>query len=163
MTRIILLAFLLAASAFAQNSPSACGPKEARFDVTPDRSHSAPPKMEPGKATAVFIQDFGGQTPLGIHVVGRIGIDGSWVGANKDSSYLFVPLDPGEHHICVDLDLKMSGEIVEFSHFTAEADAIYYFRYRYIHGGLLSLERVDSDEADYQMAKFPLSISNPKK
>ncbi len=51
----------------------------------------------------------------------------------------------------------------EFAHFSAEAGKVYYFRWRYLSIGGLLLAPVDSDEAKYQIAQFPLSISKPKK
>jgi hypothetical protein len=162
--KIVLIALLFAASALAQNSSSVCGSENVSFKVTLDKSHSSLPKPEPGKATVVFIQDFGAQKfGIGVHVIARIGVDGSWVGAIKDNSYSSVFLEPGERHICVNLDSEMLANPVEFAHFTAEAGKVYYFRWRYLSGGDLLLAPVDSDEAKYQIAQFPLSISNPKK
>ncbi len=63
----------------------------------------------------------------------------------------------------MNLDSALPGKTVEFAHFTAEAGKVYYFRWRYSSGGDLLLAPVDSDEAKYQIAQFPLSISNPKK
>ena len=164
MVRMVLVAFLFAASALAQNSSSACGSKNVSFNVTLDKSHSSLPKAGPGKATVVFIQDFGARKfGIGVHVIGRVGVDGSWVGAIKDNSYLSVFLEPGEHHICVNLDSEMLINPVEFAHFTAEAGNVYYFRSRYTSGDNLLLAPVDSDEANYQIAMFPLSVSKPKK
>jgi len=164
MVKMVLIALLFATSASAQDSSSACGSENVSFNVTLDRSHSSLPKTEPGKATVVFIQDFGARKfGIGVHVTGRIGVDGSWAGAIKDNSYLSVFLEPGEHHICVNIDSELLGNPVEFAHFTAEAGKAYYFRSRYISGGNLLLAPVDSDEAKYQMAMFPLSVSKPKK
>ena len=164
MVKMALIAFLLAASALAQNSSSACGSENRSFNVMLDNSHSSLPNPEPGKATAVFIQDFGARNlGIGVHVIGRIGVDGSWVGAIKGNSYLSVLLEPGEHHICVNLDSELLGNPVEFAHFTAQAGKVYYFRSRYMSAGNLLLSPVDSDEAKYQIATFPLSVSKPKK
>jgi hypothetical protein len=162
--KIVLIAFLFGASTLAQNSSSACGPENVRFTVTLDKSHPSLPKPEPGKATVVFIQDFGGQKfGIGVHVLTRIGIDGSWVSAIRDNSYSSVFLDPGERHICVDARTGLFAPPVEFAHFTAEAGKVYYFRWRYLSIGGLLLAPVDSDEAEYQITQFPLSISNPRK
>jgi len=164
MVKMVLIAFLFAASALAQDSSSACGSENVSFNVTLDKSHSSLPTGEPGKATVIFIQDFGARKfGIGVRVIGRIGVDGSWVGANKDNSYLSVSLEPGEHHICVNLDSELLGNPVEFAHFTAEAGKTYYFRSRYMSGGNLLLAPVDSDEAKYQVAMFPLSVSKLKK
>jgi hypothetical protein len=78
--KIVFIAFLFAASGLAQNSSSVCGRENVSFKVTLDKSHPSLPKPEPGKATVVFIQDFGGQKfGIGVHVTTRIGVDGSWV------------------------------------------------------------------------------------
>jgi hypothetical protein len=63
----------------------------------------------------------------------------------------------------MNLNSEMLGNPVEFAHFTAEAGKVYYLRSRYMSGGNLLLVPVDSDEAKYQIAIFPLSISEPKK
>jgi hypothetical protein len=96
MAKMVLIAFLVfAASAFAQNSSPACGSENVSFSVTLDKSHASLPKAEPGKATVVFVQDFGVRKfGIGVHVIGRIGVDGSWVGAIEDNSYLSVFLEP---------------------------------------------------------------------
>jgi hypothetical protein len=162
--KIVFIAFLFAASGLAQNSSSVCGRENVSFKVTLDKSHPSLPKPEPGKATVVFIQDFGGQKfGIGVHVTARIGSDGSWVGAIRDNSYSSVFLDPGERHICVDARTGLFAIPAEFAHFTAEAGKVYYFRWRYLSIGGLLLAPVDSDEAKYQIAQFPLSISKPKK
>jgi hypothetical protein len=161
--KIVLIAFLFGASAFSQNSPSACGSENVTFKVTLDKSHPSLPNAEPGKAMVVFIQDFGVQTSLGVHPLTRIGVDGSWVGAIKDNSYSPVFLDPGERHICVDARPAFFTIPIELIHFTAEAGKVYYVRWRYLNIGGLFLAHVDSDEAKYQITQFPLSISSPKK
>ncbi len=164
MMRIALIAFFFAASASAQNYPSACGPENVSFNVTLNRAHSLLLKPEPTKAMVIFIQDFGERkVGLGVHVIARVGVDGAWVGAIKDNSYLSVPLEQGTHHICVKLDSKMLGAPIELAHLTAEAGTVYYLRWRYLSGGNLLLTPVDSDEAKYQIAMFPLSVSTSKK
>jgi hypothetical protein len=109
-------------------------------------------------------QDFGEKMfGIGVHVNARIGVDGSWVAAIKDNSYSSVFLDPGERHICVNIDSGLLTIPVEFAHFIAEAGKVYYFRWRFLDIGDLLLAPVDSDEAKYQMAQLPLSISQPRK
>ncbi len=162
--KMALVAFIFALPVFAQSPSSACGPEGASFNVTLDRSQSFLPTPEPRKAMVVFIQDFGEQKfGFGVHPVARIGVDGAWVGAVKDNSYLPVSLDQGEHHLCVDLDSEMLGSPVELIHFRVDAGTVYYFRWRYLSGGSLLIAPVDSDEAKYQIAIFPLSVSTQKK
>jgi len=158
MVKMVLVAFLFAASTFAQSSNSACGPENVHFDIRLDNSHSSLPKAEPQKALVFFIQDLDApKLGLGMHLNGRVGIDGSWTGALKDNSYFSVFLDPGEHHICVNTDSKIFGHSAEFAHLTAEAGKVYYFRSRYLADTtVFFLAPTDSDEAKYLIANFPL-------
>jgi len=89
--KIALVVLLLAASAFAQDSAaaveSACGQKDGRFNVKLDESQHTLTQPEPGKARVYFIQ----QKALDTFVVTTgIGLDGAWVGANKNNSYFTV-------------------------------------------------------------------------
>jgi hypothetical protein len=162
--KLFFVAFLFAASAFAQNSSSACGPENVNFNVTLDKSRAPMPKLEPRKTLVVFIQDLGEQKfGIGVHVTARIGVDGAWVGAVKDNSYLPVSIEQGDHHICVNLNSELLGNPVEFTHLRVEAGTVYYLRWRYLPGGNLLLAPADSDEAKYQIALFPLSVSTPKR
>lgn len=161
-----LVMMLLTLSAFAQDKSSrlasACGPKDVTFNVSTEISHASA-EPEPGKARVVFIQDDG---PWGghQHYVTKIGLDGAWVGAYKQNAYFTVSVDPGEHHVCANVQSKSAfGLLLALAHFTAEPDKIYYFRTRFF-GGMpgvttappyVDLETVDSDEAKYRMTSFP--------
>jgi hypothetical protein len=165
--KVALIVLLFTASAFAQEPSSgvasACGPKEGKFNVELDESaHTfAPP--EPGKAQAYFIQEKG---PDALAVTTKIGLDGVWVGVNKNSSYFFVSVEPGEHHACASVQ-SYRGHPVGLVHFTAEAGKVYYFNARIVYGeeakAYLFLGTVDSDQAKYLIGSFPLSVSTPKK
>ena len=156
-----LIALLLAASAFAQKpsgaATSACGPKDASFDVKLDKSQHSLAQPDPGKALAYFILENG--------ATARIGLDGTWVGTNKNSSYFAVSVEPGEHHVCADVHTPrgIPGVPVGFLHFTAEAGRVYYFDARVVYGSqsYLFLGAVDSDEAKYLIASYPLGVSTP--
>jgi hypothetical protein len=170
-----LVVMLLTLSAFAQDKSSrlaaSCGPKDVAFTGSMDPSH-APAEPEPGKARVVFIQDHG---PWGghQHYVTKIGLDGAWVGAYKQNAYFTVSVDPGEHHVCANVQSKSAfGLLLALAHFTAEPGKIYYFRTRFFDGmpgvttapPYVDLETVDSDEAQYRMASFPqISASQPGK
>ncbi len=163
--KVALITFLLALPAFAQTIPTpstaACGPEKAGFDVKLDKSQHVLAQPDSGKALMYFIVDFGGQH-YGPALLTRIGLDGAWVGANKNSSYFSVSVEPGEHRMCSILSSKFLGHLVEFTQFTAQAGKVYYFRARYS-AGYLFIDAVDSDEAQYLMAAYPQSISQPKK
>jgi hypothetical protein len=175
--RLVFVALLFSISAIAQNSPSiaaataACGQKQVTFDIRLDNSHSALPQVEEGKALVYFMQDRGGLVGMGIGPsVTRVGLDGAWVGANKNESYFAVTVEPGEHHFCInDPRSFIHGnpkDIFELAHFTAEAGKVYYFRIRNFSRGEFSRLEVsvpDSDEASYLIASSPMSIAHAKK
>ena len=165
--RFIGLVVLFAVSAFAQVppavAPAACGPENVSFNVKLDESQHALAQPEPGKALVYFIQEKGADA---FGVTTKIGLDGTWVGASKNSSYFAVSVEPGEHHVCANVQ-SFRGHPVGLVHFTAEAGKVYYFDARIVYGEeaklYLFLGAVDSDQAKYLIASFPLSVSNPKK
>ena len=119
--RIIGLVMLFAVSAFAQVppavAPAACGPENVSFNVKLDESQHALAQPEPGKALVYFIQEKGADA---FGVTTKIGLDGTWVGASKNSSYFAVSVEPGEHHVCANVQ-SFRGHPVGLVHFTAEA------------------------------------------
>lgn len=68
--------------------------------------------------------------------------------------------------MCVKVQ-SFRGHPLGFLHFTAEAGRVYYFNWRVIYGeqseANLFLGEVDSDQAKYLIASYPLSVSTPKK
>lgn len=168
--KLVLIAILFSISAFAQNPSSrtapACGPQNVSFDVKQDDSQHTAVQPEPGKAQVYFIQDKGGQSfGIGGMVVSMIGIDGAWAGENKDDSYFSVPVEPGEHHVCANVQSHL-GHPMELSHFIAEAGKVYYFRERIVptpYGVYLFFDPVNGDEAKYLIESYPLSVSHFKK
>jgi hypothetical protein len=165
--RFICLVMLSALSAFAKVPPAvappSCGPENANSYVKLEQSQHALAQPEPGKAWVYFIQEKG---PDAFGVTTQIGLDGTWVGANKNSSYFAVSVEPGEHHVCANVQ-SFRGHPVGLVHFTAEAGKVYYFDARIVYGEearvYLFLGAVDSDQAKYLIASLPLSASNPKK
>jgi hypothetical protein len=166
-----VVVMLVAASAFAQNESAAfaaaCGNNAVTFQVKRDESQHTFAQPETGKARVYFVQDIGEVNCLGGCVTTKIGLDGAWVGANQHNSYFSVSVEPGEHHVCANLQSHFSrqGQLVGLAHFTAEAGKIYYFRTRAFGGdnqALFEIDPVDSDEAKYLIASYPLSVSHPK-
>jgi hypothetical protein len=169
---------LIAASVSAQNSApaplpqSACGPMNVKFQMNSDDSHSPSPKLEPGKALVFVIED---QRYTGANdVTVRVGLDGAWVGATQGNSYLFFTVEPGEHHLCVDIrpGILAPGRLVSLFGLTAEAGSVYYFRARTTGGPnaalapdntiSIDLDLLNSDEGKSLVASSPLSVSSPK-
>jgi hypothetical protein len=168
--KIALIVLFCAASAMAQTEPaaptSACGPGNVSFKVKLDDSGKTTAQIGPGKALVYFIHDAGSSQPLFSYPTTKVGVDGAWAGANHGDSYFPVFVEPGEHHMCADLQSSIYNPRAEFTHFTAEAGKVYYFRTRLVTSRsveLLELEPIDSDQGKYLIAMYPLSISQPKK
>jgi len=167
-----LVIIFLAITAIGQTksgptAPAACASKSASFDVKLDRSQHTLLPTESGKARVYFIQDFGFASCLGNCLTTKVGVDGTWIGANQNNSYFSVSVEAGEHHLCVNPQSRFATETryVELAHFTAEPGKVYYFRTRTLGGNnnpVLDFEPVDSDQAEYLIASYPLSVSHLK-
>ena len=165
--RMLGFVMLFAVSAFAQappaTAPAACGPGNVSLNVKLDESQRPLAQPEPGKAWVYFIQEKSADT---FGVTTQIGLDGTWVGANKNSSYFAVSVEPGEHHVCANVQ-SFRGHPVGLVHFTAEAGKVYYFDARIVYGEEAAVSlffgAADSDQANYLIASLPLSVSNLKK
>jgi len=168
----IFLVVLFSASAFAQSqSPSltsACGPKNVTFSAKEATTSLDLALPASGKAAVYFIQD-DGQYGDEQHYTVKIGLDGAWVGAYRDNAFFALNVEPGEHHICANVQSNFNpGLLFAFAHFTAEPGKVYYFRTRFLgqigHTSTsLNLDQPDSDEAKYLIATYPTSISKPNK
>ena len=166
--KIALIALLFAASALAQgpaaDPAAACGPANVSFKVKLGAQNMLV-QPYPGKALVYFIHDAGSWGALGYPTT-KLGIDGSWMGANHGDSYFSVFVEPGEHHVCATLQSSIVADRVELAHWKAEAGKVYYYRTRLVLSRsveLLELEPIDSDQGKYLIASFPLSVSTPKK
>ncbi len=168
---LVLLVFAVSAcaqDAIVSAAQAACGPSNAEFRVSQDRSHPVR-NPEEGKALVYVVLD---QKYKLLHdVTARVGVDGAWVGANHGDSYLFFAVKPGEHHLCTDWtswrsDFIPGGRLVSLQNFTAEAGQTYYFRAKTTGGRdekpSLDLDPINSDEGKLLVASFPLSISEAK-
>jgi hypothetical protein len=179
MTKTVLVIFLFASSAFAQElsvdaAESACGPAKVQFNVRTNVSDSRQSLMrpDPGKALVYVVEDQ--KFKVVNDVTTRVGVDGTWVGANLGNSYLSFSVEPGKHHLCADWksDFVPHGRLVSLTSFTAEQGKIYYFRARISAsptggkagaGASIDLDLVDEDEGRLLVASSVLSISQQKK
>jgi Protein of unknown function (DUF2846) len=168
--RSALVVMLLAASSFAQDKSAlvaACGPRSTNFDVKREASQHALAQPERGKALVYFVQDMGVMTCLGACLTTKIGLDGTWVGAEENNSYFSVSVEPGEHHVCANRQSRFAraNRMLALAHFTAEAGNVYYFRARTFGEKtevFLDLDRVDSDQGEYLVASYPMSVFHAK-
>jgi hypothetical protein len=164
-----VLAILLATSAAAQsasgNPTEACGPEHVSFKVNLEGSQHTPVQPDAGKARVYFIHD-AGTSDRTLYPIVKLAVDGTWVGANHGDSYFSVSVEPGEHHVCATLQSSLVPQRVELAHFTAAADAVYYYRTQLLTSRaivVLELDAIDSDQGKYLIASFPLSVATPKK
>jgi hypothetical protein len=168
---LVALLFAAFASASAQNPssplPPACGPNNVDFDVKLDKSPHALTPPESGKARIYILQDIGVAGPPGFTTATgptMFAVDGAWAGAIHGAAYFSIPVDPGEHHICAAtryFDRVAGTSVLALAHLHTEAGKSYYYRLRL--GEYIELEPLDTDEGDFVIPNYPLSISHPKK
>lgn len=171
----LLLASSACACAWAQDKPSGtalapgCGAMDAKFEVKADKTQHPTTPVDVGKAVVYFVEDdtHFQSTPK---PTTRIGLDGSWIGANHGNSYFYFTVEPGEHHLCASWQSTVGFGTRNKSaaaHFTAEAGGVYYFsvknswlRESQIMG--IDLAPLDSDEGQLLASKFSYSTFHPK-
>jgi hypothetical protein len=92
--RTAFLLLLLASPALAQTKPSiaappsSCGPIHVQFNVKRDQAQP-PAELEPVKTLIYVIGNLGDGTI-------RVGLDGTWIGANGGDSHFSFSVPPGE-------------------------------------------------------------------
>jgi hypothetical protein len=172
MKATISLLFLLAATALAQNTTTTaaapgCGTTDTRFEIKKDKSQH--PSAPPGKAVIYFVED-DTEFQAVPNPTTRIGLDGTWIGANHGNSYFYVSVDPGEHHICASWQgwrvLRTTPQSAA-AHFTAEAGQSYYFTVkntllREIMIPKIELLPLDSDQGQLLASEFAFGTSHAK-
>jgi hypothetical protein len=179
MKRFLLLLLVCAAPAMAQDrsadlrAAAGCGPAATEFSVKVDKNQHVATQPEPGKALVYVIAQ---ENPEDSYNVGdittRVGLDGTWVGANYGQSYLSFSVAPGEHHVCVDWQSTIASrqQLSGAVDVTAEAGKTYYLRTSILASGLaggpregLWLKQVDSAEGLLLLSKAGQSAWKEKK
>jgi hypothetical protein len=177
MMKTILAVLLFASPVFAQDDAAAaraaagCGPDQIKFDVKTDKNQHPAAQPELGKAL-IYVFEFQKRDP-NVNYFGsettKVGLDGSWVGANHGQSYFFFPVDPGDHHLCANWQslVKKYSKLGSAVSFNAEAGKVYYFRasvdVRAKYEPSVKLEPLDPAEAQFLISSSALSVSHPKK
>ena len=101
---------LLTCCALAQDkraiskAEAGCGPQNEKYEVKTDESQHPEPTPEDGKALIYFVADG--------HLTSVFGFDEKWEGAVDGGRYFFVPIEPGEHHICAMLQSFMTRRVL---------------------------------------------------
>jgi len=168
---VVVLSLLPALAGDQASAPAvvkaACGPDNVKFKVSSSGQRPAA-QPEPGKALVYVVEEFDRpRNEIGKPTI-RVGLDGSWVGANRGTSYLFFSVEPGEHHLCADWQSLPPWLHVPASlaNLTAESARTYYFRARVMENAgyfTLDLEPVNSDQGQMLVTTSPLSGYRPKK
>ncbi len=94
-----------------------------------------------------------------------------WVGAQHHDSWLSFSVQPGDHHLCADLQGEGGGSAepkrISLTSFTAEARTVYYFRVRTTNDRLgwtaVDVGAVNADEGELLVTSYPPSSSQPQK
>jgi hypothetical protein len=170
--RIAIVLVLFAACAFAQDqaavaaAEAGCGPTNVRFDAKEDTNQHPVPQPDSGKALVYVVQELGEVQCTGC-ALSKVGVDGNWVGANQGASYFSFPVDPGEHHLCVNWQSRFEwrSRAVALANFTAEPGKVYYFRTRLFSTRtdyLFDLDLVNSDQGKFLVASSAFSVSHLK-
>jgi hypothetical protein len=179
MKRFMPLLLVCAAPVIAQDqsadlrTAAGCGPAATGFSVKVDKNQHVITQPAPGKALVYVIAQ---ESPDDSYNIGdittRVGLNGTWVGANYGESYLSFSLAPGQHHVCVDWqsDLASRQQLSGAAELTAEAGKTYYFRTWILPSGLaggrrerLWLEQVDSAAGLLLLSKAGQSTWKEKK
>jgi len=167
--KTIAAVLLLSCYALGQNktavtaAEAACGPHDVNFEVKADASQHPTPTPENGTALVYVVQEDG--------ITGRLGVDGKWVGANRGRTYFFVPIDPGEHHLCATargIGPALRYPRVALRQLRAEAGMTYYLvpqvvgELVYAIDAKFDLIQVDPDQGKALVARAKFSTCHPK-
>ena len=138
MHKFLLLGFLLATPVLAQDqaadlrTEAGCGPAKTKFDVKVDKKQHTVTQPEAGKAMVYVIEEYQSDPhsqTLG-HVTTRVGLDGKWVGATHEGSYISFPVEAGTRRMCSDVQsiFVPTGKLSGAAQLNAEPGKIYYYR-----------------------------------
>jgi hypothetical protein len=172
LAALLMMAGMLSAQEQATDprTEAGCGPASLKLDVKTNKKQHDQVQPESGKALVYvfseYVSDPHYQT-IG-HVTTRIGMDGNWMGASHESSYLSFPADPGTHRICSDVQSIFAPKSLSAAaDLNAEAGKIYYFRVvvKELHTEPIHMfvSPVDEAEGQLMLSNSALSISHPKK
>ena len=168
-TPLFCLALAIGYQGRCATLPDSCGDDKAAIHVTTHKDRPPQAASDMGKARVVFIET---ADKNALPVTTRVGLDGTWVGANQGNSYFESSVSPGEHHVCADWQLahRYLKDSPALDLFTAEAGKTYYFLVkvgwtpnvdavqlsRYDGNMTLKLSPVNEDEGKYmvQNSKF---------
>jgi hypothetical protein len=177
MLKLLIAALLLGIPICAQaqssqdQSVGGCGSSKDGWDVSTVKQQPPAPTPESGKALVYVVQTMVDAPPIGGNkATTRLGMDGTWIGANHGNSYFYFSVDPGPHSLCTDWQsvLYTRSGLVSAADLNARAGKTYYFRisvrdvtnYR---NGDVEIEPIARSEANLLLRNSEFASSHPKK
>jgi len=134
----LIWTFLIAAFPVAAMAQSAdlrvsagCGPTDAKFSVKTDkRLHSVAAPNNGSAIVYVIMQEVSDPYAYQLyHMTTRVGLDGTWTGANHGNSYFSFTVSPGSHRMCTDVQSSLPGaaKLNDALSLTAVAGETYFY------------------------------------
>jgi len=148
---------------------AACGPGDVEFNVKSGKVQPPALQPEPGKGLVYVVEEYDGPP---VKPTVKVGLDGAWVGANRGTSYMSFPIEPGEHHLCAEWQIGRTlspiSRTVSLTSLKVEAGQTYYLRARFLLVGRnfpyrLDFDKIDSDQGRLLVGTSPLSAYQAKK
>ena len=156
--------------AAALTRAAGCGANDVEFNFKTDKNQHPTAQVEPGKAMVYIFNSVRTSASINLGTVTvRVGVDGSWVGANHGDSYFYFAVDPGDHRICAQWQSSFGrfSKLASAASLSAEPGQVYYFRaivdVRSDSQPNVKLEPLDPAEAILLSANSAFSTSRPKK
>ena len=144
-------------------NPAACGPADVHMKVQNSKSNSETP-LSPGKAHVYIVGVFRRPSfEFFVDPTILIGMDGSWLGATRNRSYLEFSIEPGDHHLCAEWNSTLQKRLPALATLKAEPGRSYYFRARIMYPGGLDFQPLDPDEGRFLVSHSKLIIASATK
>lgn len=162
---LLSVLFLLEVAAFTQNtkadpSRTACGPSNVSLHAHSSKSEKEKP-IPSGQAQLYVVEAFHKPAfEFFLDPTVQVGLDGRWIGATRNRSYIAMPLEPGEHHLCVEWKSHLQHRLPSLASLHVEPGKKYYFRARMMYPGGLELQHLDPDEGQLLISRARPSSSN---
>ena len=130
---LVLIAPTATLAQRVNHSTGGCGPSNTNFTVKAATGNGPGPAPASGKALVYVAQVMENGPRQGQDdATTRVGVDGTWVGANHGNTYFYFSVDPGPHSVCVDWQstLLARSKLAAAASLDARAGSTYYFQVR---------------------------------
>ena len=138
----------------------ACGPAKAKFSTRIDATPQ-PTGRDPQRALVYFFLETTDPHYYRFATV-RVGLDGQWAGAYRESSWIAVPVSAGEHKVCALADGVPVPEIMDLN---VEPGKTYFLRTREITTAdekYLMLDQMSQEQWKYVLTRYPATVATLK-